>query len=407
MLKYNSTHPRTDVHIDNGVLALTLALSPQTDYEGGGTFFEHLGEDSLVEMDAGHATWRPGSVRHGGHRVSSGQRYIIGAFLLLEDRVEHVRRLKNRGAKLRQKGDLNGAIRHFEWALQINGKCATCLKDLSELRSSLADMEPQQRHEHLKEAEAFIRRSLDLLPSDSDALFNLGLVLSKKGDSKGALEAYEAASRSNADDVELLYNLAMKYEEANRKEEGINAYRKALKAQPSFGKARCNLGAALAESGDLDGALVEFLEAVRFDPSSPTPWQNLAVLYHKQGVSCVQGLAQCASKEAAVEISRTASQALGEADNAWRKVMELVDDQRTKQETVTRLAQVLQLRGRAVAIEDPAAALPHFLEATQLLPTEPSAWEALAKVYHIVGDEVNSKKAGARLGVLRSLAPQR
>ena len=97
MLKYNSTHPRTDVHIDNGVLALTLALSPQTDYEGGGTFFEHLGEDSLVEMDAGHATWRPGSVRHGGHRVSSGQRYIIGAFLLLEDRVEHVRRLKNRG----------------------------------------------------------------------------------------------------------------------------------------------------------------------------------------------------------------------------------------------------------------------------------------------------------------------
>ena len=149
------------------------------------------------------------------------------------------------------------------------------------------------------------------------------------------------------------------------------------------------------------------LEAVRFDPTSPTPWQNLAVLYHKQGVSTVQGLAQCASKEAAVEISRTASHALGEADNAWRKVMELVDDQRTKQETVTRLAQVLQLRGRAVAIEDPAAALPHFLEATQLLPTEPSAWEALAKVYHIVGDEVNSKKAGARLGVLRSLAPQR
>ena len=77
-------------------------------------------------------------------------------------------------------------------------------------------------------------------------------------------------------------------------------------------------------------ALVEFLEAVRYDPSSPTPWQNLAVLYHKQGVSTVQGLAQCASKEAAVEISRTASHALGEADNAWRKVMELVDDQRTK-----------------------------------------------------------------------------
>ena len=118
---------------------------------------------------------------------------------------------------------------------------------------------------------------------------------------------------------------------------------------------------------------------MRHDPSSPTPWQNLAVLYHKQGVSTVQGLAQCASKEAAVEISRTASHALGEADNAWRKVMELVDDQRTKQETVMRLAQVLQLRGRAVAIEDPAAALPHFSRRRSWPLTEPSAWEAAAK----------------------------
>ena len=44
------------MHIDNGVLAFTLALSPIGDYEGGGTFFEHLGEGALVEMDAGHAT---------------------------------------------------------------------------------------------------------------------------------------------------------------------------------------------------------------------------------------------------------------------------------------------------------------------------------------------------------------
>lgn len=129
------SRPKTpQVHIDNGVLALTLALSPQDDYVGGGTFFEHLGEDALVEMDAGHATWRPGSVRHGGHRVSKGERYIIGAFLLLEDRVEHVRRLKNRGAKLRGAGDLAGAAKLFEWALAINPKCATCLKDWSEAR---------------------------------------------------------------------------------------------------------------------------------------------------------------------------------------------------------------------------------------------------------------------------------
>jgi len=64
--------------------------------------------------------------RHGGHKVESGTRYILGAFLLIEDRVEHVRRLKNRGADLRKEGKLDEAIKHFEWALALNPKCTTC-----------------------------------------------------------------------------------------------------------------------------------------------------------------------------------------------------------------------------------------------------------------------------------------
>ena len=37
VLKYNASHPRTDVHVDDGVLAMTLALSPRANYSGGGT----------------------------------------------------------------------------------------------------------------------------------------------------------------------------------------------------------------------------------------------------------------------------------------------------------------------------------------------------------------------------------
>ena len=44
ILKYNSSHPRTDVHIDDGILALTLALSPRANYTGGGTYYEHMDE---------------------------------------------------------------------------------------------------------------------------------------------------------------------------------------------------------------------------------------------------------------------------------------------------------------------------------------------------------------------------
>lgn len=60
-----------------------------TRYEGGGTFFKHM--DTVVSMDVGHGTFSPGSVHHGGHKVTKGTRYIIGAFLLLEDQVKHVR----------------------------------------------------------------------------------------------------------------------------------------------------------------------------------------------------------------------------------------------------------------------------------------------------------------------------
>lgn len=79
------------MHIDNGILAMTLAMTPQNQYQGGGTFYEHWGLDDVLQMDVGHATFRPGSVRHGGHRVKRGTRYVLGAFLLLEDKVEHVR----------------------------------------------------------------------------------------------------------------------------------------------------------------------------------------------------------------------------------------------------------------------------------------------------------------------------
>ena len=79
-------------------LALTIALSPPLAFEGGGTYFEYL--NATVDMGQGHVTFRPGSVRHAGAPISSGVRYVIGAFVALEDKVEHVRRLVERGNRI-------------------------------------------------------------------------------------------------------------------------------------------------------------------------------------------------------------------------------------------------------------------------------------------------------------------
>jgi tetratricopeptide (TPR) repeat protein len=260
LLKYNSSHPRTDVHIDNGILAMTLAMTARKEYVGGGTFFEHMGLDNILEMDIGHGTFRPGSVRHGGHRVDDGTRYVLGAFLLLEDRVEHVRRLKNRGSDLRRSQDFAGAIKHFEWALALNPKCTTCLKDWAEIL---------HRQKQFSEAEEKILQALSLVEyQDSDALFSLGVVLSELGRDDESIDAYQKSVSLNADDAELCYNLGVKFGERGNTKEEMRMYAKATKANPNIGGAWLNWGTALAEGGNIDDVRITTQASELFQCSS-------------------------------------------------------------------------------------------------------------------------------------------
>ncbi len=217
-------------------------MTPQDEYTGGGTFFEHL--DEVLPMDVGQGTFRPGSVRHGGHRVTNGTRYILGAFLLLQDRVEHVRRLKNRGSELRRKGDMVGAARHFEWALAINPRCVSCLKDSAEILLASKDYVG---------AEKKIREALALLENkDSDALFTLGLLLSEQGRDDESIAAYQKSVALNAEDVELCYNLGIKLGAKGKTKEEMEMYARATQVDPKYGGAWLNWGTALAEAGNMD-----------------------------------------------------------------------------------------------------------------------------------------------------------
>jgi len=70
--------------------------------------------------------------------------------------------------------------------------------------------------------------------------------------------------------------------EAQRYEEAATEFRKAVDANPESVAARVNLGAALTQSGDLNGAVEQFEAALRIEPGKANAHYNLAVLLARQ-----------------------------------------------------------------------------------------------------------------------------
>eukprot|EP00980_Cylindrotheca_fusiformis_P003288 scaffold743_cov117-Cylindrotheca_fusiformis.AAC.7 len=391
LLKYNSSHPRTDVHIDNGILAMTIAMTPSKDYSGGGTYFEHMGNDNILAMDVGHATLRPGSVRHGGHRVTDGTRYILGAFLLLEDRVEHVRRLKNRGSELRRVPDLEGAAKHFEWALALNPKCTTCLKDWAEI------LHTQKRFD---EAEMKIRSALELLEyKDSDALFTLGVLLSEQGRDEESIEAYKQSIELNAEDAELCYNLGIKLGAKGMVKDEMKMYAKATKADPSFGGAWLNWGTVLAESGNTDDAELMFMKAMQCEAEvAPKAMMNLSLVYIARG----NALAQSGDLQGAMKVALDAARYMDEG----KELLDVVASSGNADGMIDRFIQQFRpLRLQAYRLigqlhagaGDMTSCEDEFRKATERFPDDLTAWKLLERILQVQGKQSDLAAVAAKI----------
>lgn len=397
LLKYNSSHPRTDVHVDNGILAMTLAMTPINEYKGGGTFFEHMGVDNVLPMDVGGGTFRPGSVRHGGHRVGRGTRYILGAFLLIEDRVEHVRRLKNRGAKLRRAGDLDGAVNHFKWALALNPKCTTCLKDWAEILHFRKDF---------VQAEVKIRKVLELLEEqDSDALFTLGLLLSELGKDDESIAAYQKSVKLNAEDAELCYNLGIKFGEKGDVREEMEMYSKATSIDPTMGGAWINWGTCLAEKGDFDAAEHKFKRALLCSQEvAPKAMLNLALVYQANANKFVASGNLEAAKKAIFEATKYL--------NTAKPLLDLYSNQNNPDDDLSRYVsqfkplrlQVHRLAGQILAgLQDFPACEAEFRSCTINFPDEPGAWHMLSRILEVQGKTAEANVAKEKLNAIMAL----
>eukprot|EP00977_Amphora_coffeiformis_P015454 scaffold4511_cov171-Amphora_coffeaeformis.AAC.20 len=84
VVKYDAAGGQRELkpHRDGSVLSFNIALNPTSEFEGGGTWFASL--DQAIKIDQGQIVSHASALLHGGHGISSGKRYILVGFVIVE-----------------------------------------------------------------------------------------------------------------------------------------------------------------------------------------------------------------------------------------------------------------------------------------------------------------------------------
>jgi tetratricopeptide (TPR) repeat protein len=119
----------------------------------------------------------------------------------------------------------------------------------------------------LERAIEYFQKSLDLLGKDAWCLNNLSVALKKAGNIEGAKKALETALEEDPDYVEALNNLGNILRQEGRLDEAIELYQRALSIQPEFQEIKVNLALAYSDKGDFPQAIRLFEEVISKAPA--------------------------------------------------------------------------------------------------------------------------------------------
>jgi len=85
VVKYDAAGGQKELkpHRDGSVLSFNIALNSAHEFEGGGTWFSSL--DDAIKIDQGQMLSHASGLLHGGHGITTGIRYILVAFVIVEN----------------------------------------------------------------------------------------------------------------------------------------------------------------------------------------------------------------------------------------------------------------------------------------------------------------------------------
>ncbi|MDO9230492.1 MAG: tetratricopeptide repeat protein [Syntrophales bacterium] len=116
-------------------------------------------------------------------------------------------------------------------------------------------------------------------PENAVAWFSLGWVYDELNRYDDAIEAYRAAIRINPEHFTAWHSLGVTYNTLKRHNEAVEAYRQVLRINPEYATAWSNLGIAYINLKRYDDAIFALRQVTRINPKDADAWSNLGVAY--------------------------------------------------------------------------------------------------------------------------------
>ena len=178
------------------------------------------------------------------------------------------------GLELKQQGDLDAAMTHFQEALQIEPGYSKAHNNAGMILAERGQL--IEAAKYFSEALRFNSRLLD-------AQNNLGMVYRIQGKYPEATHHFLKVLEMDSSYVRAYANMGLVMEAQNDFEEAITWHQRALRISPRRFATQNNLGLALMETGQLDQAAIHFAQAIEINPDDVIPYINLGRIKIRTG----------------------------------------------------------------------------------------------------------------------------
>lgn len=214
----------------------------------------------------------------------------------------------NLGVALKEKGEVDSAVRHYKESLRIfpffslaHANLGNALRGQGKVNEAIVHYQealkarPKDEVAHhnlgialamkgqLKEAIFHFQESIRVYPYHPGTHLNLGLALAKQERMDEAIACFLEGIRLKPAYPEALFSLGVAIDSQGKLEEAVSYYRKALELKAKDGHIHYSLGMALARKGEIEKAARHFSEAVRLKPEFVEAHYNLGIANARLG----------------------------------------------------------------------------------------------------------------------------